>query len=78
MNIPDHHENFEKLYNLNKYKLGKIQNLLNSLDKIEISIQYKLEYHKNYVKHLERTFKQSLDSYHNICKNLVPQNEKNI
>jgi len=73
MENTNHRENLEKLLNSNKQKLQKLKDMLDSLDKIESSINKKIEMHQKYVEILQNNFKQSIDTYHNICKNLVPQ-----
>lgn len=74
MEEKNHRDNLGNLYNSNKYKLQKLKQMLGSLDKIELSIEKKIEMHRKYVDGLQRNFKQLIDSYHNICKNLVPIN----
>lgn len=67
----NHHDNLEKIYNLNKHNLEKLKYILESMDKIESNIEKKIDIHRKYIENLQQNFKQLIDSYHNICKNLV-------
>ena len=69
----NHREKLENLYKSNKHKLENSKQMLESLDKIEISIEQKIEMHRKCIEILQRNFKQSIDTHHNICKNFVPQ-----
>lgn len=72
----NHRSNLENLYETNKNKFRDLQSLLESLDKIEYNIEKKLENHQKYIEILNKNFKQSIDSYHTICKNLTPTSLK--
>ena len=67
----NHQEILEKQYNHNMNWIREIVTLLESLDPIESNIEKKLEIHKKYVETLQTTLKESMDSYHSICKNLI-------
>lgn len=68
----NHRSNLENLYGTNKNKVLELQLLLESLDKIEYNIERKMENHQRYIEVLKNNFKQSIDSFHAICKNLTP------
>ena len=67
----NYHNNLENLHKVNKNKLEKLKLLLQSLDKIEANIKRKIDIRQKYVETLKKTFKQSVNSYHTICKNLT-------
>ena len=67
----DHRNNLNKLYSTNKDKVYKLKLLLESLDKIETNIERKIRIHQEYIASLQKSLKQSVDSYHSICENLL-------
>ena len=67
----NHRNNLENLYNSNKSKLLDLEQMLQSLDKIELSIGRKIEMHQKYIEKLQRNFNQSIATYQNICKTII-------
>lgn len=67
----NYRDDLEKLYNLNKQKIYKLKSSLVLLDKIELNIEQKISRHLKYIEELEQNFKESINSYHTICKNLI-------
>ena len=62
--------NLNQIKEINKNRLVKIEKLLTSLDKIEVNIENKININKKYTENLERDFKQIIDLYKSIHKNL--------
>lgn len=69
----NHRKNLENIYNANKDKVRNLRMLIESIDKVEETISHKIYRHQKYIENLKITFKQSIDSYHTICKNFEPQ-----
>lgn len=67
-----HLNNLEKLLNSNIRKIQNLENTMKSLDRVEASIGKKIEIHRKHIEILHCNFRQSLDTYHNICNNLKP------
>jgi hypothetical protein len=65
--------NLENMNRINRKRVQNLKGLLESLDKIELSIEYKIGSHYQYLEFLTRSFRESIDTYHTICKNLVPE-----
>lgn len=65
-------QNFIKYnpYNYNKCQRDKFQILIKSLDKIELSINKRIEKNKIQINFLNNLMKETLTSYQIICKNL--------
>ena len=64
-------DNLILLNKINNDKLNKIVSIIESVSMLENAIHNKIIDHKKNIEQLQNNYKQSVESYHIVCKNLL-------
>lgn len=66
----DCQERFQELYTQNENRVLRLKRLLESIDKVEGTVQTRLDSHREHLETLRRSYRESLETFHTIRKNL--------